>query len=309
MAKFFMFENKDAGLLYEKTLLENGHFKLDRWVYMNKANFGLIDHEHAGNRVMLLRDFLATRPIFIYPHTPLAYFIWDEIPDVLPVSCNFVAGSAAVNSMRAYGYPHRVEACGFTRCEVKPFQPTAGTKLLFVPARLRGGSGGYATKEYTEATPEAFQFVLDHLKYFEQVTICYTHDFVNESDYLTSGIKFVKTDPRLSPSPTADMLENIDEADIVISCETVGCLAVARGKPTVFYNAKSTPALSGRYVHSYELYREFYQFPVTLEDCTINDVLDLRKASNAEIEKWKCGNIGENFNPQKFMDIVREYVS
>ena len=309
MAKFFMFENKDAGRAYEQALASAGHEKYPRWTSMMRAGFGLIDHEHAGNRVKLLREFLNFgRPIFVYPHTPLAFFLWDGGVENLPVTCNFVAGDAARQSMRAYGYKSRTEAVGFSRCEVKSFSPTTGTKLLFVPARLRGGSGGYATKEYTELTPRAFQFVLDHLKWFEKVTVCYTHDFIDPVDYLTTGIDFVFTNPNASPCPTADMLKYIDGADVVISCETVGCLAVARGKPTIFYNTKSTPALSGRYIQNYEKYRQWYQFPLDLLDITIHDVLNLRKAANPEIEQWKRGIIGGNFDTGKFLSIIREYV-
>jgi hypothetical protein len=150
--------------------------------------------------------------------------------------------------------------------------------------------------------------VLDHRKEFESITVCYTRDFVGESDYWGSGIKFVKTDPGASPSPTADMLRNIDNADLVISCETVGCLAVARGVPTVFYNARSTPALSGRYVRNYEKYRKYYQFPLTLEEMTIGGVLGVCKRPNAQVEEWKRGNIGGNFDPGKFLRIVGEFV-
>jgi hypothetical protein len=309
MASFFMFENKDAGLAYERALTHAGHEKYHRWTSMMRAGFGLIDHEHAGNRVRLLRAFLNSgRPIFVYPHTPLAFFLWDGGVENLPVSCNFVAGEAARQSMRAYGYKSRIEMVGFSRCEVKPFTPTSGTRLLFVPARLRGGSGGYATKEYTESTPRAFQFVLDNLNYFEQVTVCYTRDFVDPADHSTTGIRFIHTTPNAGPSPTADMLKYIDEADIVISCETVGCLAVARGKPTIFYNTKSTPALSGRYIQNYERYRQWYQFPLDLLDLTVNDVLGFRKAADPRIEEWKRGAIGGNFDEDKFLSVVREYI-
>lgn len=304
-----MFENKDAGRAYEQALASAGYEKYPRWTSMMRAGFGLIDHEHAGNRVKLLREFLNSgRPIFIYPHTPLAFFLWNGGVENLPVTCNFVAGEAAKQSMRAYGYKSKIEAVGFSRCEVKPFKPTTGAKLLFVPARLRGGSGGYATTEYTEFTPRAFQFVLDNLKYFERVKVCYTHDFVDPVDYLKTGIEFVFTKPNASHAPTADMLRHIDEADIVISCETVGCLSVARGKPTIFYNTKSVPALSGRYIQSYEKYRQWYQFPLDLLDMTINDVLALRCQENPKIERWKRGIIGGNFDAGIFLSIIREYV-
>jgi hypothetical protein len=131
---------------------------------------------------------------------------------------------------------------------------------------------------------------------------------VDPADYPAEGIEFVPTNPNTSVSPTADMLKQIDQADIVISCETVGCLAAARGKPVIFYNTKSTPALSGRYIQSYEKYRQWYQFPLDLLDLTVNDVLALRQHENPEIEQWKRGIIGKNFDADKLLSITREYI-
>jgi hypothetical protein len=305
MAKTFSIRrNKDAGDAYAKALLDAGYALAGK---RETPDFMLIDNEHAGGVRTGIAEYLLDHPVFVYPHTPLSYFIWDGHYEPLPVQCNFVAGTAAKQSLEAYGYPNRVEMVGFGRCEIGEFQPTQGTRLLFVPARTRG-NGSYSTDGYAIATKAAIQFVLDHLSAFETVTVCYVNDFVNEVDYLTSGIKFIKTDPRTSETPTADMVSRIDEADIVISCETVGCLSVARGRPTVFYNARAVAGTSNIFAANFEKYRQWYQFPLTLEEMNIDEVLAVRERKHTAVEDWKRGNIGGNFDAGKFLSVIGEYV-
>jgi hypothetical protein len=302
--KFSVFANKDAGSPYVHALTKAGF----EFVSVDdRADFMLIDCEHAGGPWKRIASFLSTRPVFVYPHSPLAYFIWDGHYRVLPVQCNFVIGEAAKRSMEAYGYPNRIEMCGWARSKLRKFAPTIGSRLLFVPARTRG-NGKYTNLSYAETTPRAFQFVLDHLDCFEHVTICYVKDFVNEADYAHTGIDFIKTDPGLAASPTQDMLERIDAADLVISCETVACLAVASGKPTVVYNAKAVPATGNVLAAKYELYRQYYEFPLALEEMSIRDMLDVRSAKNQHVEEWKRMNIGGLFEPDKFVNTIMEYL-
>lgn len=300
MGSFYSLRNKDAGDGYADALTGAGFVEVEK---LGEADFALIDHEHVGLKRYGLEVYLEDHPIFVYPHTPLAYFLWDGHYEPLPVACNFVAGEGARESMRLYGYPHRVEACGFTRCQVRAFTPTTGSRLLFVPARTRS-NGDYASREYEAATMRAFRFVLDHRTDFEQVTVCYVNNFVNECDYLTTGIQFIKTDPRNSETPTNDMLEHIERADLVISCETVGCLAVARGKPTIFYNARAVATTSNIPAANFERYRHIYQFPLTLEEMDIEAVMATREHQNSAVEFWKEQNIGSDFDAAKFLDIV-----
>jgi len=304
MRKFCYQRNKDAGDAYARALIEAG---FERTADINQADFALVDRERPGTALQWLESFSRSRPVFVYPHTPLAYFLWDGHYQPVPTACNFVAGEGARASMKIYGYPYRVEACGFSRCQVRAFTPTTGSRLLFVPARSNE-RGEYSSQSYAETTPRAWQFVLDHLGSFEQVTVCYVNDFVDEEDYLTTGIQFIKTDPRHGDTPTQDMLEHIERADLVISCETVGCLAVARGKPTIFYNARAVATTGHIAAANFERYRQYYQFPLTLEDMEIDEVLAVREKQNSAVEFWKEQNIGGDFDKGKFLSIIREYV-
>lgn len=301
--KFVVVGSRDSAKPYIKALVDNG-FEETR---QGQSDFMLIDGEHAGGRRGRIEEYLKERPVFIYPHTPLSYFIWDGHYDPLPVQCTFVAGEAAKKSLQAYDYPNRVESVGFGRCEIKEFTPTNGKKLLFVPARTRT-NGQYANDAYTLETPKVWTFVLAHLDHFESVTVCYVNDFVNENDYAHSGIEFIKTFPRERPSPTDDMVEHIDKADIVLSCETVMCLAVARGKPTIAYNTKSVPATSNIPAANYEKYRKYYQYPLDYAYMTIDEIIRFCHSQNSTAELWKRYNIGGEFNGEKVVRVIQEFL-
>ena len=303
--KFYAMQNKDAGEAYVQALIEAGYEQVKR---LGDADFALIDLLRDRDRYDAVATFFETHPVFVYPHTPLSYFIWDGHYKPVPASCTFVAGKAAKKSLESYGYPGRIEICGFSRCHVREFTPTRGSKLLFVPARVRW-DGSYSNDAYAENTPKAWAFVLANLDKFEQVRVCYVNYFVDEIDYLASGIEFFKTAPRSSQSPTLDMLEHISWADLVMSCETVGCLSVAVGKPTVFYNARAVPATGNIPAANYEKYRKYYEFPLTIEEMGVRDILDVRGSQNSAVELWKRNNIGKQFDRDKFLRVVQEYVA
>ena len=303
--------NRDAADSYVHALTNAGFAEVKD---MEKSDFLLYDYERgSGGKRAVMEEYLKQKPGFIYPHTPLSYFIWDGAYDPLPVQCNFVAGNAAVESMKAYGYPYRVEACGFPRCTVREFEPTHGTKVLFVPARTRK-DGGYASKEYAEMTPQVFKMLLRNVHRFEQFDMCYTgtfetvgiQDMVEEA--IEKGVKFHLTNPYRDRDPMGAMIKHILAADLIISCETVGSMAVALGKPTIFYNANATPTtLAGASKH-FESYRKHYSFPLTAEEMTIDEILAECKTQNPKVEAWKRRNIGGQFDADKFPKTVKEYI-
>lgn len=301
MLKRFVFRNnKAAGNNILVSLFENGFQQVK---HLDDADFAFIDMERRGRRRQMIVDFLE-KPVFVYPHTPLAYFLWDAGQTPLPIKCNFVHGQAAKASMQAYGYPNRIETYGFSRCKVLDFAPTLGKKLLFVPARSNE-KGRYASSAYQVATHEVWQRIYDLRHLFESINVVYVYGY-NPNDW--PGVIFNLVDPRFHPSPDDALIEHIDRADIVVSCETVGCLAVARGKPTVFYNTKAPPTAGNISARNYELYRKHYQFPIDFEDLTTDDLFGLCKQKTQPVELWKDANIGGDFCPDKISSVISEYL-
>jgi len=296
--KFSVKRNKDASLVFENALLDAGYEYTKK---VNEADFFLIDCEGRDVKRDKLLERLNGRPVFIYPHTPLTSWLWDGVYEPIPVARNFVFSSAAEDVMEAYGYPYPVEVVGFTRCEILPYQPTSGTRLLFVPARPRKDGGKHA-----ELDLSVLHFILSNQKHFESITICTIRDYAFPDLKDTSRIKVIRTDPKAVPSPTQDMVDRIDNADIVIGVHTTGALAVARGKPTIFYGQQFPPdTVTGCTPAHYDTYGDLLRFPVTIEEMTIKDVLDVRKFDCPRVEEWKQMNIGSPFSADKFIRTIK----
>jgi len=306
MKKFFVFENKDAGRAFVDALEGAGYERVKK---LDKADFILYDIESVGRRRQMRADFITNRgPAFIYPHTPNTCYIWDGIYEPLPVAVNFVAGEGAKKCMQAYGYPYRIETCGFPRCEVLPFQFSKPRNLLFVPARPRRDKG-----RQNDLDLKALYWVIEHYReYFDSVTICRLEGQFKELDYMAVEINkmnVLTTNPKSTTSPAQDMIDRIDNADLVIAQHTPAALAVARGKPTIMYGqGESLENLQGHKAVNYPKYKAIYDYPLDLFQMDIQEVLNFAFFGCRKVEQWKQAHIGGNFDADKFLSIVREYL-
>jgi len=302
MKRFFVFENKDSARAYVLALESAGYVRVDK---LDQADFILYDIENHFRRREMKEDFIINRgPAFVYPHTPLTCYIWDGIYEPLPVACNFVAGEGQRAVMKAYGYPNRVEACGFPRCDVLPFRPAKALDLLFVPARPRRDKGRQAKLD-----EGVLKFVLDYNDVWNSVTICrLAGQFPNLHDG-DLGWKVITTNPKATANPAGDMIERIDQAGLMISVTTPAALGVARGCPTVMYGQdEPLETITGRRAKNFESYRDLYAYPLSLEGMTIDEVLGFAVSGSGAVEHWKAAHIGSNFDRERFLGIVREYL-
>lgn len=304
MNTFFVFQNKDSANAYVDALLSAGFEQVKK---LNQAVFILYDVESVGRRWEIKREFLKEKIGFIYPHTPLTCYIWDGIYAPLPVACNFVAGDGAKQCMKSYGYPYRVESCGFPRCRTLPFQFSRGRHLLFVPARPRRDHGKQA-----ELDRLALHWIIEHSSEFETITICRLAGQFHELDDLAIDIKkfrVLTTNPKETTSPAQDMIDRIDRSDVVVAAHTPAALAIARGKPTLMYGqGDSLETLNGKAAKNYHKYKSLYDYPLDLLDMTLDDVKNFAYFGCHKVEAWKQSHIGGNFDSEKFLSIVREYV-
>jgi len=271
-----------------------------------RAEFVLHDAVHEG--YAMRGD---SRPSFVYPHTPQSWFLWDGLLVPNKVSCNFVAGEGAIRGMRAYGYPHRIEAVGFTRCEVKPFRPTPGQKLLIVPAH-RSRDNTYSEPDYVNRAMKTIRYFLGHRGRFELITICWDEPVFTQLARKYAGdkrIKAIPTNPHRDRSPLVSMMERIDNHDLVVSCGTVGCVSVAMGKPTVFFGEEGVPHTPpGRAARNFRLYSDIIRHPLTAENMSLDEMINVCKAPDPRAEKWKRDIIGGNFDAEKFISVIKEFV-
>jgi hypothetical protein len=299
---YYIARNTDSDDMFYKALMDAGFVEsLDPW----RADFILHDAIHPG-----LEKVTREKPTFVYPHTPQSCFLWDGILDTPSVCCNFVSGRASQKAMKAYGYPHRVETIGFTRCRVREFEPTQGNDLLIVPAHALQ-HGEYTNDNYIELVIPTLRFVLQHRYAFGKIVLCW-----NETKLPTElmealkskGMVTIQTNPYKDREPLKRMVERLERADLVFACNTAGCVSVAMGRPTVFITELGVPGSRPRFALHPNLYAHFLRFPLAVENMRIQDILEVRTAPNEEVEHWKSRVIGGQFDAERFIGIVREYV-
>jgi len=295
------YNNKGAADFYIQALLNAGYRETRK---PREAAFLLYDHERRDRLI----DAFDGKPVFITPHTPYSWFFWDGICPIHRTTVNFVCGEAAKKGLQSFNYPHWVEVCGFSRCHVKKFTPTDGSKLLFSPAHPLVVDKKFPRPEDTERHVRALEWCIENKREFQSVTVRHylSLDDNGFGKYKNEpGIKFEQVE-KLS----ADLsVEAIDSADLVLSCNTFGFISTARGKPTLLYGYKGVmPNSRSGYVKNYDLYKHIWEPPYYFEDLTIQEALGFCESESDAVANWKAEHIGGNFNEDKFISIVREFV-
>ena len=275
---------------------------------LNPAQADFIVHDAVHPN---LEPFLITKPNFITPHAPQSSFMWDGMLGTgFPVCCNFVTGEAGKKVMAAYHYPYRVEVVGFNRCEVREFTPATGNDLLIIPSHAIQ-NGQYTYSDYIGWVVLMLRFILRHRSYFGKITLCWNEtrfDPALMDEMIKQGFDIIPTNPYKDPDPLLHMMERMDQADLVMSCGTAGCVSVAMGRPTVFCTELGQPRSFPRDALHPELYHHYLLFPLAAEKMTIEEILAVRTSQNSKVEYWKQQVIGGPFDPQKFISVVKQYV-
>jgi len=302
MKKFMILEHRDSARMYKNALLANGYgITADP----ERADFLLYDLERASYKETIDK-FLNRKPMFIYPHSALSWYMWDGIHIPNKVSCNFVFSEKIKEGMKTYGYPYRVEACGFTGCEIKEWQPTSGKVLLYTPIHSLGKKRMRLVRSGDlHLNKRTLEHVIRNVSLFDKVIIRYGESFeaCGLRDPKIRKIKFES-----SPLTVSSSLEAISRADIIITCGTFGYLSVAQGKPTIFFNQSGTaPSEFSWTVKTYDKYR-WIDYPVQFKDMSGRDVIRFASRRDDRVEEWKKMNIGSPFDANKFLSIIKEYV-
>jgi len=299
MKKFLIYQRLDSADKFIETLEQAGYIRVK---YGNEADFFLYDSESVGKRWDIKVELLKRIPGFIYPHNAFAYPIWDGLYAPLPVQCNFVFGPSAMEAMRIYGYPYRVEMIGFPYFKIRPFAPSKHTRLLFVPTRWYPGY-----ELYRKVNQYALDFVLKYRDYFEKIIIVRSSGAFE--DLVSNGnLEVIVSDPKKNNQPLLNMINRIEQVDIVLSNVSTAVIAMAMGKGVVMYgrhalegNGRGIPKHIAQYMH--------LRFcPLQLEDLSIDMVLQSANYRSDEMQNWIDNQLGGNFNAYKFISVIGEYV-
>lgn len=306
MITFAAVQNKDAGRAYVEALLSAGYGQVSK---LQQADFVLYDVERP-NRHEAYRDFLDDHCGFIYPHAPYSsYFHWDGIYSPLPVECNFVVAPGAKRALESIGYISRVEVVGFSHCKVKPFASTAGKRaLLIVPRPMSGGR--YVCEELHAGLRNVYAFLMSHVRDFEQITIQHTPDYWEKLGLPPFGkFEYTTNDPRNESNPASYITDLVDRYDLVFGIGTAAYIALARGKPTIMWGNDLTPRTSSHLAQHAEKYMDDLRYPLDFEKMSFDEILETTRAESQEITRWKADNIGDDFNADKFLQVVKESLS
>ena len=180
------------------------------------------------------------------------------------------------------------------------------------PLNLHWKEGVLGTHHDFDLHIKTLDWIIENRKHFDRVILNYS---ISEEkfcyDTLPKDMKLEMVDVGAGKFLSAKTtLESLKDADIVISGNTAGYIALASGYPTLlFNNFKGVPTTCGTGGgYHWDMYKDKYEFPLTLLDMSADEVLALREKPNPLVESWKGWNIGASFDADKFISVIREFV-
>lgn len=310
---FYLSDHQFKGVAYSQALVDAGYRRSDSAADPELV-MAIFDHDVGsdkdGRRMGLAYLHERGVPIFLYPHAARPMVQYDGIYEPWPhTRCKFVIGRGEVEVMEAFGYPIPVEAVGWSFCEIFPFIPTSEIgipiKVLFGP--IHPNNNGWLSDEDIACNQRTFNLLLQTPGI--ELTVRHVKRLDLSGLWQVPGVRYVmgRTDGSTS---------EIDQADVVIGHQTFAFMAVARGKPLIMFGDCVTPHAGNRphtlkYVKSYEKYREIMRYPAEVESVVNgNELRDLlcQVMENDLGSEWRERFIGEQFDPEKFVGIIENYL-
>jgi len=273
----------------------------------NQAEFILIDADVLGRRRFVENAHGQGKKIFIYPHAARPMLMWDGLHEPYQhITANFVIAEGHAEVLRRYGYPHPLEVAGWTYCYQRPFQSTAGIRVLFGPNHPN--ANGWLSDVDRSINRRAYKILLELQRAAKiELTVQYLHELEQNGLWTEPGVQYIRSRPNQS-------VEHIDAADVVVSTQTLAYLAIARGVPTIMMG-ESIPPRGGNsedtfsFVASWEKYCDLMKFPLDiLETEDPAGLIQLAAQSDETIREWRRLFIGTMMNPSKFVETVDCYM-
>lgn len=316
---FYLSDHQFKGVAYSQALCNAGYRRSDSAADPELV-MAMFDHDvgnglPGGTRRGL--DYLQARgvPVFLYPHAARPMVQYDGIYKVWPhTRCRFAIGPGEVEVMQAFGYEIPMEVVGWSFCKIKRWSPSLQNarggsekpiQVLFGP--IHPNNNGWLSDVDKGCNQRTYQFLLQTpgidltVRHVKRLDLC--------GLWMDPKVKFIlgRTD-----GSTAE----IDQADVVIGHQTFAFMAAARWKAVIMFGDEVTPHAGNRpenlkYVKNYEKYREIMRYPAEVE--SVMDGNGLRELMErvlvSDIGKaWREKFIGEQFDGEKFVEVVRNYL-
>jgi hypothetical protein len=296
-------KHQNKALVLGKALKRGGYNIVDSPI---PADALLIDHDikEFGHQEHVDRFHDAGKPVFIYPHGAAPLLCWDGIHEPSKkIKANFVTSKGHQQVMRRYGYPIPTHVIGWYLCEQKSWEPTDGYKVLFGPIHPMMGYV-FMFPEDLEANRRTYERLLE----IEGIDLTVRHIGGLQHNGLWEDVRAT-----IYQGKTDQNLDLIRQADLVIANGTMAYTAIALGIPTIMLN-QLTPArepdihtLERMEAVSVDKYEKYMRYPFDVENDT-----DLSKvmwdACNREPKQWRKRFIGDQFDPEKFVELVEELI-
>ena len=241
---------------------------------------------------------------FVYPHDAGPPLENDVYPGWEYTTARFVTTQQHKEIVQMYGYNKPIHVIGWHLCEQKAFGPTSGERVLFAPIHPR-------CDEVDQEANRATFDILGKLASAGKIKLTVRHiGELKESGLKKSRRKNVEyVEGSAVPS-----VFHIDHADIVVGHLTFAYLAVARGKPTVFFGTeiphhqlpKGQPVQYARHWNDYaDLLTYPHDIGLTADP---HGLMQELAQSDASIADWRDRMIGEPFDGESFVELLYQYM-
>lgn len=232
------------------------------------------------------------KPVYLYPHSgPPAIEYDGHIPVSDYVTARLVTGPGHKEVMHRYGHSRSVCEVGWFYCAQKKFQPIPNPrKILFAP--LHPWADGKTIHPDNQARNARVFRDLDALGLDLQVRYFGDEEANGLPERRDNWVKLERLDTSHA---------EIDEADLVVATGTFAYLAIARGKPTIYF-AETEYAYNDRHdktVEHWDSYDEYMRYPCTMHSWPLQMLIRRACEGGKWLENWKQLFVGTQMTPER----------
>lgn len=303
----YLYNHQGKGIPYKNSLLDRGFVEDGRY----KASIVLLDYDYPERmRRHRYQIYRGLQLVFSIPHAARPPIGWDGLfqPN-RDTKAVFLIADGHIDVLRAYGFQKPLHVTGWPFCEMKPFSPTRARKALFGP--IHPTSKSWLSDLDKRLNAETYKRLLKlvdagHI----HLTVRYIRGLENNGLWHDDRVTFVEDAPNLSH-------KEIDDSDFVVTHQTFGHIAAARGKPLLMMKESTPPRNGGnprefKFVKSWNLYKDLVMYPrdiLEVDECHVLDLIEKTCSSEGEdVADWKRRIIGKPFDPQLFHDTIMKYL-
>lgn len=232
--------------------------------------------------------------VVLYPHGAAPNLTWDGAYESHPkVGLNLVTSEGHKEVMQRYGYPVPIEVIGWYLCEIEPWKPVRGKRVLYCPIHPIGGG----LFSYEEDTLENARVFKELLGMDLELCVRYRHALIMNGLHKEEGVRYYST----------QWYDDLENYDMVVANGTIAYVAIAMGIPTVMHKQETCTRQPGDAVNnkvvasSVDKYWDYLKYPYGSEDLEAS----MQLAAEVEPVEWKNRFIGEQMDGDWFRGYIR----